>query len=158
MLTRRELPWLLCEGRMIRIDAMQFESDLTSDDGMTNYGISYDKVFLLSADLYRKYRYRLPKWKTWIWLITPDSCLEEYACNERCIYTDGSLGNSGARNDHDVAPACLFNLNLHIEDPNKQIDLEIQKLKDEIATQKAFLESLNTKVAQLQIKVNKITI
>ena len=28
VLTRRELPWLLCEGRIIRIDAMQFESDL----------------------------------------------------------------------------------------------------------------------------------
>ena len=28
VLTRRDLPWLLCEGRMIKVDAEQFESDL----------------------------------------------------------------------------------------------------------------------------------
>lgn len=88
---------------------MAFTSDLTSDDGMTDYGTSEDRVFLLSADLYRKYRYRLPKWKTWVWLITPDSCLEEYATSERNVSTDGSLDNSIASNGYGAAPACLFN-------------------------------------------------
>lgn len=88
---------------------MAFTSDLTSDDGMTDYGTSEDRVFLLSADLYRKYRYRLPKWKTWMWLITPDSCLEKYDSLERGVYTDGSLGHSIADNGFGAAPACLLN-------------------------------------------------
>lgn len=88
---------------------MTFTSDLTSDDGMTDYGTSEDRVFLLSADLYRKYRYRLPKWNTWVWLITSDSCLEEYANFERFVSTDGSLGSTIANYGFGAAPACLFN-------------------------------------------------
>lgn len=88
---------------------MVFTSDLTSDDGMTDYGKSKDLIFLLSADLYRKYRYQLPKWKTWVWLITPDSCLKKYDNFERYVYTDGSLYISGAGYGIGAAPACLFN-------------------------------------------------
>ena len=32
---------------------MEFESDLTADDGMTDYGTARDKIALISCDLYR---------------------------------------------------------------------------------------------------------
>lgn len=96
-------------GNIDTSDMIEYESDLTSDDGMTDYGKSKDLIFLLSADLYRKYRYQLPKWKTWVWLITPDSCLDDYSMFERLVSTDGSLNNYGAGNGNGVAPACLYN-------------------------------------------------
>lgn len=96
-------------GKIDTSDMIEYESDLTSDDGMTDYGKSKDLIFLLSADLYRKYRYQLPKWKTWVWLITPDSCLDDYSMFERFVLTDGSLGSYFAYGGIGAAPACLYN-------------------------------------------------
>lgn len=96
-------------GNIDTSDMIEYESDLTSDDGMTDYGKSKDLIFLLSADLYRKYRYKLPEWKTWVWLITPDSCLDDYSAYERFVYTDGPLNGSYASSGNGVAPACLYN-------------------------------------------------
>ena len=56
---------------------MEFTSDLMANDGMADYGSSVDFVFLLSADLYRKYRYQMPKWDARVWLTTPWSCLRD---------------------------------------------------------------------------------
>ena len=88
---------------------LQFTSDLTADDGLTDYGKSVDLVFLLSADLYRKYRYFMPKWSTWVWLITPRSCPPSHGSIVRYVYTDGSLYYNYAINGYGAAVACLFN-------------------------------------------------
>ena len=90
-------------------DLLPYTSDLTADDGMKDYGTSEDYIFLLSCDLYRKYREYIPKYKKWVWTITPYSCLEDYAIFERTVYTDGTLYNSGAFYAYAVAPACIFN-------------------------------------------------
>ena len=86
-----------------------FTSDLTADDGMKDYGTSEDYVFLLSDNLYRKYRAFVPSYGVWWWTITPYSCHPSYAYGERYVYTDGSLISSGAFYANAVAPACLFN-------------------------------------------------
>ena len=88
---------------------LQFTSDLTADDGLTDYGKSVDLVFLLSADLYRKYRYFMPKWSTWVWLITPWSCLPSNGGYVRLVSTDGSLSIGGALYGYGAAVACLIN-------------------------------------------------
>ena len=88
---------------------LPFTSDLTADDGMKDYGTSEDFVFLLSDNLYRKYRAVIPSYGVWWWTITPYSCLPSYASGERTVYTDGSLIGSVAIYAHAVAPACLFN-------------------------------------------------
>lgn len=88
---------------------LPFTSDLTADDGLKDYGQSVDLVFLLSADLYRKYRYQMPKWNTWVWLITPWSCLPSYGYIVRNVYTDGSLNNHDAIYGYGAAVACSFN-------------------------------------------------
>jgi hypothetical protein len=51
------------------------EVDLTSDDGLKDYGTIDRKVSLLTADLYRRYVYTIDKYKTgkWWWLSTPYS-------------------------------------------------------------------------------------
>lgn len=90
-------------------DLLPFTSDLTSDDGMKDYGTSEDYVFLLSDNLYRKYRAFIPNYGAWWWTITPYSCHPGHAYIERLVTTDGSLSNSVAYSAIGVAPACLFN-------------------------------------------------
>lgn len=90
-------------------DLLPFVSDLTSDDGMTDYGTSEDYVALLSDNLYRKYRKFVPQYDTWVWTITPWSCAPGYAGSERVVGTSGALYNSGAYYGRGVAPACIFN-------------------------------------------------
>lgn len=90
-------------------DLLPFVSDLTSDDGMTDYGTSEDFVALLSDNLYRKYRKFMPQYDTWVWTITPWSCHPGYASFERFVYTSGALGSFHAYYGAGVAPACIFN-------------------------------------------------
>lgn len=90
-------------------DLLPFVSDLTSDDGMTDYGTSEDFIALLSDNLYRKYRKFMPQYDTWVWTITPWSCLPGHASIERIVITSGALYNSYASNANGVAPACIFN-------------------------------------------------
>lgn len=54
-----------------RGDLIPFVSDLTADDGMTDYGTSEDYIAILSDNLYRKYRAVMPRYDTWVWSITP---------------------------------------------------------------------------------------
>jgi len=88
---------------------LPFVSDLTADDGLKDYGTSEDLVFLLSCDLYRKYRAVMPKYNTWVWTITPYSTLPSYANYERVVYTGGTLYGLDATHSLGAAAACLFN-------------------------------------------------
>lgn len=90
-------------------DLFPFVSDLTADDGTTDYGTSEDYIFLLSDNLRRKYRAYIPKYDNWVWSITPYSCLPSYASTERFVYLDGSLNSGHAICAVGAAPACLFN-------------------------------------------------
>lgn len=90
-------------------DLLPFVSDLTSDDGMTDYGTSDDYVALLSDKLYRKYRKFVPQYDTWVWTITPWSCNPWAASDERIVSTSGALNDYYADYGSGVAPACIFN-------------------------------------------------
>lgn len=111
---------------------MKFTSDLTADDGMTDYGISVDFVFLLSADLYRKYRYQMPKWSTWVWLITPWSCHKSNCNCERSVYTDGSLYNLNVRFGHEVMVACLINPEFFVSSKREPRITNLEKIRQAI--------------------------
>ena len=80
-------------------------TNLTADDGLKDYGTSEDYIFLLSCDLYRKYRPYMLKYNKWVWTITPWSCAPGYAYYARSVYTDYSSADIA----HAVAPACIFN-------------------------------------------------
>lgn len=92
-----------------RGDLLPFVSDLTADDGTTDYGTSEDYIFMLSDNLRRKYRPYLPKYDNWVWSITPYSCHPSHASLARVVSTDGSLHYNFAFGSNGVAPACLFN-------------------------------------------------
>lgn len=53
-------------------NVIKFKRDLTSMDGLTEYGCCIDEISLLNVDEYRKYRNLIPNSeKEWWWTITP---------------------------------------------------------------------------------------
>lgn len=81
--------------------------DLTSDDGLKDYGETTQKIFLLTCDMYRKYRSIIPNLDDWWWLATAYSTESNgYAYLARLVSSDGRLGNDYAYNgDYGVRPA-----------------------------------------------------
>ena len=81
--------------------------DLTSDDGLKDYGETTQKIFLLTCDMYRKYRSVIPNLNDWWWLATAYSTESNgYATRARYVFSGGSLGISNAyRGDRGVRPA-----------------------------------------------------
>lgn len=81
--------------------------DLTSDDGLKDYGETTQKVFLLTCDMYRKYRSVIPNLDDWWWLATAYSTESNgYAYYARLVGSDGSLDNNNAyRGGLGVRPA-----------------------------------------------------
>ena len=88
---------------------VEFERDLLSLDGQTEYGTCRDFVSLISVDEYRKYRKLLPNTERWWWTLTPDST----PCNNdskwlRVVSPSGNF----SRNYYDlscgVRPFCIF--------------------------------------------------
>lgn len=79
--------------------------DLTSDDGLKDYGETTQKIFLLTCDMYRKYRSIIPNLDDWWWLATAYSTESNgYADSARRVGSDGGLyinfacsGDSGFR-------------------------------------------------------------
>lgn len=92
-------------------DLLPFVSDLTADNGMKDYGTCEDKLAILSDAHYRAYREYIPKYeKTFVWSITPWSCLPTSTCFERVVNSSpGSIYNNFASSAYGVAPACIFN-------------------------------------------------
>lgn len=81
--------------------------DLTSDDGLKDYGETTQKIFLLTCDMYRKYRSIIPNLDDWWWLATAYSTESNgYARLARIVYSGGSLLNDDAYNGYiGVRPA-----------------------------------------------------
>lgn len=81
--------------------------DLTSDDGLKDYGETTQKIFLLTCDMYRKYRSVIPNLDDWWWLATAYSTESNgYAYGARVVYSDGSLYYGYAYNGYyGVRPA-----------------------------------------------------
>lgn len=74
---------------------VEFTVDLTSDDGLKDYGMIQRKMSLLTADQYRKYVDILDEHKIghWWWLATPYSTARhENARWVKCVSPSGRLG------------------------------------------------------------------
>jgi hypothetical protein len=87
--------------------------DLTSDDGLKDYGAVTRKVSLLTAEMYRSCVDVLDQYKTdcWWWLATPFSTLRhENADWAKCVSPAGVIGrDSFSRGYRGVRPFCILN-------------------------------------------------
>lgn len=88
---------------------VEFERDLLSLDGQTEYGTCMDKVSMLTADEYRKYRKYLPNMnKTW-WLISPWSTpCNEYERQVAVVSMSGDFNYYYYNVNRGVRPVCIF--------------------------------------------------
>ena len=88
-------------------DLIGFVRNLTTDDGMTEYGTCKDFVSLYTCDEYRKYRKLIPDCGVWHWTVTADSLV--YSRLVRCVDSDGGLGNNNAYHGYGgVRPLCVL--------------------------------------------------
>ena len=89
---------------------VEFTIDLTSDDGLKDYGVSTNKVALLTCDMYRQFRSYIPNLDSWWWLATPYSTESNgYDSLARSVDTDGGLDDYGAYyGDIGVRPAFVL--------------------------------------------------
>lgn len=88
---------------------VEFERDLLSLDGQTEYGTCRDCVSLISVDEYRKYRKFLPNRGKWWWTLTPDST----ACNNydtfvAVVSPSGNIVSNYYVISSGVRPVCIF--------------------------------------------------
>ena len=134
---------LIAEGAN-RAAFLDWESDLTADNGMTDYGTATDKIALLSDGLYRKYRQFIPLVDDWCWTLTPWTCNTEYTAYARYVDSSGALnshyaygGNGGAR------PLCYLESSIFVSVPydDETADHRADMIEE---ARDAVLETLNS--------------
>ena len=94
------------------------ELDLTTDDGLKDYGTCTVTIFLLTVDQYRRNRDVIPNADDWWWLSTAFSTKSNgYESLARGVGTDGTLGWGRAYRGYDgLRPACNLSSDLLISD------------------------------------------
>ena len=91
--------------------------DLTSDDGLKDYGTVKAKASLLTCDLYRRYVYTIDKYKleAWWWLATPYSTPTHGDTSLiKCVSPHGNIFNNFCINDYGVRPFCILKSNIFV--------------------------------------------
>lgn len=143
-------------------DLIKFSRDLTSDDGMKDYGEVEDLISLITCDEYRKYRELIPNATDCWWALTPYSCLSSYSYYVRFVYTDGSLSWYDAYNgDSGVRPLCNLKSDISVstdEEKENITDLIKQWAKDrelDKAEPKTQMVKLIEELGELAKGINK---
>lgn len=88
---------------------IEFDRDLLSMDGQTEYGHCKDKISILTVDEYRKYRKLLPNMPKWWWLITPWSTpVNDYSATLTVVTRSGYFDGVNCNVGNGVRPVCIF--------------------------------------------------
>ena len=92
------------------------ELDLTTDDGLKDYGTCTVTVFLLTVDQYRRNRDVIPNADDWWWLSTAFSTKSNgYESLARRVNSGGALNwNYACHGDRGLRPACYLDSDLLI--------------------------------------------
>ena len=122
---------------------MEFESDLTADDGMTDYGTARDKIALISCDLYREYRALLPKIGCWWWTLTPWTCDPEYSAHVRSVHSSGAMNSNLAYyGNWGVRPLCHLESSIFVSVPDEE-GMQMNRAEAIEEARDAVLDTLN---------------
>lgn len=93
------------------------EVDLTSDDGLKDYGVIHRRVSSITAEMYRKFVETLDKFKpdAWWWLATPHStATHENDSWVKCVAPSGCIGNFRCSGGNGVRPFCILKSNIFV--------------------------------------------
>ena len=91
--------------------------DLTSDDGLKDYGKVRRKASLLTAELYRRYVEILDKHKIkkWWWLATPLSTSKHDGASwVKCVAPSGNVGSDYYYYGSGVRPFCILKSDIFV--------------------------------------------
>lgn len=137
---------LVAEGAD-RAAFLDWESDLTADDGMTDYGTAVDKIALRSDALCRKYREITPPVDEWCWNLTPWTCDASYSYNVRNVISSGAMDwDLAYRGSGVVRPLCYPKSVILVSIPGEAGDeVERAALSEEMRLKatEAILSTLN---------------
>ncbi len=137
---------LVAEGAD-RAAFLDWESDLTADDGMTDYGTAVDKIALRSDALCRKYREITPPVDEWCWNLTPWTCDASSPYYVRYVDSSGAMSwRSAYRGDRGVRPLCYPKSVILVSIPGEAGDeVERAALSEEMRLKatEAILSTLN---------------
>lgn len=88
---------------------IEFDRDLLSMDGQTEYGHCKDKISFLTVDEYRKYRKLLPNIDKWWWLLTPWSTpVNDFSTTITVVSPSGCVYLINYSYVFGVRPVCIF--------------------------------------------------
>lgn len=137
---------LVAEGAD-RAAFLDWESDLTADDGMTDYGTAVDKIALRSDALCRKYREITPPVDEWCWNLTPWTCDASDSYGVRNVYSSGAMDWNHAYYGYwGVRPLCYPKSVILVSIPGEAGDeVERAALSEEMRLKatEAILSTLN---------------
>lgn len=126
---------------------LDWESDLTADDGMTDYGTATDKIALRSDALCRKYREITPPVDEWCWNLTPWNVMtRRNSCNVRNVYSSGAMSRSNAyRGSRGVRPLCYPKSVILVSIPGEDDEEEQAARREEMKLEAvdALMSALN---------------
>lgn len=105
---------------------LEADVDLTTDDGLKDYGTCKAIIFLLSVDQYRRNRDVIPNADNWWWLVTAYSTAANgYEHSARRVLSDGALGSNYAYYGLcGLRPACYLDSDLLISVEDEDITAE----------------------------------
>ena len=136
---------LVAEGAN-RAAFLDWESDLTADDGMTDYGTAVDKIALRSDALCRKYREITPPVDAWCWNLTPWTCDASFSYLVRGVNSFGALNNNSAYGGLDgVRPLCYLKSEISVPIPREDDEEEQAARREEMKLEAvdAIMSALN---------------
>lgn len=93
--------------------------DLTSDDGLDDYGVVERRASLITTDMYRKFVKILDTCnpECWWWMATPHSTKRhENDAWVKCVSPSGGIGNGDCSNDYGVRPFCILKSTIFVSD------------------------------------------
>lgn len=117
--------------------------DLTSDDGLDDYGTDSAKIGLITDQMYRAFRKIIPKASEDYWTCTPFSTERNgYKSFVRYVYTSGALGNINAYGGYwGVRPLCALKSDILVSYDEDEVNERKPSFGEMIG--KALAEGLN---------------
>ena len=108
---------ICCEIAEEITDTVEFTLDLTSDDGLDDYGTIEREVALMTTDMYRKYVRILDKYKInkWWWLATAYSTATHDDTDwVKCVSPSGDFDGNLYSINYGVRPFCILKSNIFV--------------------------------------------
>ena len=108
----KEIACIIGENNLI-----EHTVDLTSDDGLKDYGSIKRKISLLTTNLYRRYVEILDKHKikAWWWLATAYSTpMHDSSSWIKCVSPVGRIDYGNVNSNNGVRPFCILNSNIFV--------------------------------------------